>query len=117
MVRCRAVSITGGDVTGQDALAGDAIDIFEDVGTHAKSFKSPEGEKVLCACRVVVLSTVLVCLDHDSLLVMWTPRNSQPAPRPSFSYRKSMLISFVLFTFRERLLSWHHTAMSLTSYL
>ena len=47
MVRCRAVAIPGGDAAGQDALDGAAVEPFEDLGTHAKSFQSPEGEKVL----------------------------------------------------------------------
>ena len=41
------VAISGGDATGQDALDGAAVELFEDMGTHAKSFQSPEGEKVL----------------------------------------------------------------------
>ena len=36
-----------GDATGQDALDGAAVELFEDLGTHAKSFQSPEGERVL----------------------------------------------------------------------
>ena len=64
MVRCRAGAIPGGD-----ALEGAAVSLFEDLGTHAKSFQSPEGKR---CCRVL-FTTVLVCLDHDSLLVMWTP--------------------------------------------
>jgi hypothetical protein len=47
MVRCRAVAIPGGDVTGQDALDGAAIELYEDLGTHVKSFQSPEEKKVL----------------------------------------------------------------------
>jgi hypothetical protein len=39
--------IPGGDATGQDALDGTAVEHFEDLGTHVKSFQSPEGEKVL----------------------------------------------------------------------
>ena len=46
-VRCRAVAIPGGDATGQDAIDGAAVELFEDLGTHAKSFQSPEGEKLL----------------------------------------------------------------------
>ena len=45
--RCRAVAIPGGDATGQDALDGAAVELFEYLRTHAKSFQSPEGEKVL----------------------------------------------------------------------
>ena len=33
--------------TKQDALDGEAVKLFEDLGTHDKSFQSPEGEKVL----------------------------------------------------------------------
>ena len=43
----RAIAVPGGDATGQDALVGAAVEHFEDLGTHAKSFQSPEGEKVL----------------------------------------------------------------------
>ena len=42
-----AVAIPGGDATGQDALDGAAVKLFEDLGTHAKSFQSPERGKVL----------------------------------------------------------------------
>ena len=58
------------DATGQDALDGAAVEHLEDLGSHAKYF-------LLCGkrhCRTL-FTTVLVCLDHDSLLVMWTPRN------------------------------------------
>jgi hypothetical protein len=44
---CRAVSIIGRDATGPDALDGAAVDPLEDLGTHAKSFQFPVGEKVL----------------------------------------------------------------------
>ena len=37
----------GGDATGQDALNSAAVEPFEDLGTHDKSFQSPEWEKVL----------------------------------------------------------------------
>ena len=47
MVGCRAVAIPGGDVTGQDALDGAAVELFEDLGTHVKSFQPPEWEKAL----------------------------------------------------------------------
>ena len=47
MVRCQAVSIPGGDATGQDALDGAAVEPFEDLGTRAKSFQSPEEENTL----------------------------------------------------------------------
>jgi hypothetical protein len=43
---CQAVDIPRGDATG-DALDGAAVERFEDLGTHAKSFQSLEGEKVL----------------------------------------------------------------------
>jgi hypothetical protein len=42
-VKCRAFAIPGGDATGQDALHDAAIKPFEDLGTHAKPFQSPEG--------------------------------------------------------------------------
>ena len=34
----QAGSIPGGEATGQDALDGAAVEPFEDLGTHAKSF-------------------------------------------------------------------------------
>ena len=40
----RAVAILGSDATRQDALDGAAIEPFEDLRIHAKSFQSPEGE-------------------------------------------------------------------------
>ena len=43
----QTVDITGGDATGQDALDGAVVELLEDMATHAKSFQSPEGEKVL----------------------------------------------------------------------
>ena len=45
MAGCQAVAIPGGDAISQDALDGAAVELFEDLGSHAKS--SPEGEKVL----------------------------------------------------------------------
>jgi hypothetical protein len=69
MVRCRAVTIPGGDATGQYAL--DGVDLFEDLGTHATSFQSLLRGKMFCRALFTI---VLVCLDHDRLLMMWTPR-------------------------------------------
>ena len=60
-----------------DALDGAAVELFEDLGIHAKSSHSPEGKR---CCRAL-FTTVLVCLDHDSLLVMWTPRNLKLSTR------------------------------------
>ena len=51
----RSDAIPGGDATGQEALDGAAVELFEDLGTHAKSLRSPEGEKLLS------------CLLHDCL--------------------------------------------------
>ena len=45
-VRCRAVAVPGGDANGQDAFDGAAVALFEDLGSHAKCFQSPEGENV-----------------------------------------------------------------------
>jgi hypothetical protein len=73
----RAAAIPGGDATGQDALDGAAVELFEYLETHAKPFQSPGGERF---CRAL-FTTVLVCLDHDSLLVMWTPRNLKLSTR------------------------------------
>jgi hypothetical protein len=41
------VVIPGGDTTVQDALDGAVVEHFKDLGTHAKSFQSSEGEKAL----------------------------------------------------------------------
>uniref|UniRef100_A0AAZ3Q0N0 F-box and WD repeat domain containing 5 n=1 Tax=Oncorhynchus tshawytscha TaxID=74940 RepID=A0AAZ3Q0N0_ONCTS len=59
VVRGRAVSIPGSDATSQDALDGAAVEPFEDLRTHAKSFQSPEGECPLhdCPPRNLKLST------------------------------------------------------------
>ena len=35
------VAIPGGDATGQDYLDGSAVELFENLGIHAKSFQSP----------------------------------------------------------------------------
>ena len=43
-----AVAIPGGDATSAlNALNGSAVEPFEDLGTHAKSFQSQEWENVL----------------------------------------------------------------------
>ena len=47
LVGCRAVTIPGGDATGQDALDGAAVELFDNLWTHANSFQSPDGEKAL----------------------------------------------------------------------
>jgi hypothetical protein len=44
----RAVAIPGSDATSQLALDGAAVEAFEDLRTHAKSFQSPEGNRL---CR------------------------------------------------------------------
>ena len=41
-----AVATPGSDATDQDAIDGAAVERFEDLGTHAKSFQSPKGKKV-----------------------------------------------------------------------
>ena len=46
----RAVAIPGSDATSQDDLDGAAVELFENLGIHDKSFQSPEGEKVLSCC-------------------------------------------------------------------
>ena len=42
-----AVAIPDGDTTSQDALDGAAVELFEDLGTHDKSFQSHEGGNAL----------------------------------------------------------------------
>ena len=44
MVGGRAVAIPGSDATSQDAFDGAAVELFEDLRTHDKSFQTPEGE-------------------------------------------------------------------------
>jgi hypothetical protein len=51
-------SVPGSDATSQDSLEGAAVEPFEDLRTHAKSFQSPEGELVLS------------CSLHDCLCVL-----------------------------------------------
>ena len=65
----QAVAIPSGDAASQDGLDVAAVELFEDPRAHAKSFQPPEGKK---HCRALFM-TVWVCLDHDSLLVMWVP--------------------------------------------
>ena len=45
--RADAEQLPYGDATIQDALDGAAVEPCEDLGTHAKSFQSPGGGKVL----------------------------------------------------------------------
>ena len=47
VVLCRAVAIPSGDATHQDALIGAAVELFEDLRAHAKSFQPPEVEEPL----------------------------------------------------------------------
>jgi hypothetical protein len=64
MVGCRAVAIPGGDAKGQDALDAVAVEFFEDLGNHVKSFQFPEGEKALsCPLHnfLGVFKTMTVC--------------------------------------------------------
>ena len=39
MVRCQADSIPSGDAASQDALNGAAVELFEDLRAHDKSFQ------------------------------------------------------------------------------
>ena len=43
----RAVAVPGGDAFSHDSLEGAAVELFEDLGTPAKSFQSPDGERGL----------------------------------------------------------------------
>jgi hypothetical protein len=65
----RTVAIPGSDATSQDALEGADVGLFEDLRTHP--FSLLRGKKLCRAC----FSTVMVCLDHVSLMVMWTALN------------------------------------------
>ena len=78
----REIPVPGSDAT--NALDVAAVEPFEDLRTHRP--------------RRALFTTVLVCLDNESSLVMWTP--------------VVHISSFVLLTLRERFLSWHHTARS-----
>ena len=55
------MDVLGGDANGQDALDGADGELFEELGTHAKSFQAPEGKR---SCGAL-FTTVLVCLHHD----------------------------------------------------
>jgi hypothetical protein len=57
--------VPGSDATGQDALDGAAVERFEDLFSLLRVKR----------CRLALFTTVLVCLDHESLLVIWTPMN------------------------------------------
>ena len=87
---------------------------FEDLRAYANLFSLLRGNRF---CRAL-FTTVLVCLDRDSLLVMWTPRNvmlSTCSTTATTYFSCSPQSSpFVLIRLRERLLPWHHTARSLT---
>ena len=72
MVIGRAIAIPGSDATSQDALDVASVERFEDLRTHAKSLYSFLRGNGLCRA---LFTTVLVCLEHSSLLLMWTPRN------------------------------------------
>ena len=43
-LRSDAEQFPGDDVTSQDALDGTAVEVFEDLRTHAKALKSPKGK-------------------------------------------------------------------------
>ena len=68
----RAVAIPDGDsppvysLPIGSALDGAAVEPFEDLRTHVKSFQSPEGYRF---CRAL-FTIALAGLDHVSLLVM-----------------------------------------------
>ena len=61
----RAVAIPGSDATSQDALDGAAVEPFEDLRTHVKYFSVSSFQSH------ALIMTVLVCLVHVSLWVMW----------------------------------------------
>ena len=44
---CQAVAIPSGDAASQEALNGAAVEIFEDLRVHAKTFQHPERGVVL----------------------------------------------------------------------
>ena len=70
-----------GDATGQDALDGPAVEPFEDLGTHAKSFKSPEGEEVLS------------CPLHDCLVLLPTvTTRGQPIRKSRIQLQREVFV-------------------------
>ena len=119
----RAVAIPGSDATSQDALDGAAVEPFDDLRTHNKSFQSPEGEQVLSCPLHNCLRVLGPCLfvgDVDSkeleaLNLLHCCPIDENGGVLSPLFLQSTIISFVLVTLRERLLSWHHTARSPTS--
>ena len=62
-VRCQTVAISSCDTASQDALNGAAVELFEYLTAHSKSFQPHEGEEAF-------FTTVLVCVNHDNSLVM-----------------------------------------------
>jgi hypothetical protein len=46
-VGCQAFAIPSGDAASQDALNGAAVELFQDLRAHAKSFQPLEGEESL----------------------------------------------------------------------
>ena len=63
--------MSSGDAACQDALDCAAVEPFEDLRAHPKSFQPPEGKR---HCRAICM-TLRVSVGHVKSLVMWTPRN------------------------------------------
>lgn len=125
MVESGAVSIPGCDAAGQDALNGAAVEVGEYPGGHAKFLHQPlevealllrldQSDGVVCPCQV------LCDLDAEELEVT-DSLHSSPIDvdwaYPSPCFLKLTITSFFLLILKDRLLSWHRTARSLTSSL
>ena len=125
MVGCQEVAIPGSDATGQDALDGAGVELFEDLGTRAKSFQSPDGEKALLCPRHDFLGVFgpqesvgeVVTKELETLNLLYYSPVDVNGGMFSTPFPVVYDHSFVLLKLRERVLSWHHTARSLTSSL
>ena len=55
--------MSSGDAASRDALSGAAVELFQDLRAHAKSFQPPEGEEALSCplhdCVGVCVRTII----------------------------------------------------------
>ena len=120
MIEGSAFAIPSGDAASQYALDGAAVELFEDLRTHAKSFQPPEGEEAL-SCPLHDCAGVCGACDVDAKeLEALDPLHYSPVDvdgdvlSPLFLVVHNKLLGL---TDVEGLLSWHHTAKSLISSL
>ena len=99
---CSAIRSRGDET---NALDGAAVELSEDLGTHAKSFQSPGAERF---CRAL-FTTVSVCLDQVRLLLMWTPRNLKLSTRSATAPTMSTVTVQPAFSCSPRTAPLSHT--------